>query len=224
MDDIESLIKSGLITVPPETVIYETSLMNNSDTIKNVRVVNGWDVISAYNCDKTWSTYRFRLAEFIYEQYSEAERQDILKTIQVEDGHWKWLDKAIFLKSPEYQWYFIKTDDDIEGACLTYHPKDSFLSKEKIFYIEFIAVAPWNRKNPMEKKRYNNIGSLLLRAVTNYSVNNLGLTYQFGLHSLPQAVGFYKKIGMVHCQEADKDQLCYFEIDKQHSINFVGSL
>ncbi|MGI2151874.1 hypothetical protein ACROAK_03130 [Shewanella oncorhynchi] len=222
--DIEQLINQGLIVPDEGSVVYNGTLSTTNNVDLKFKVTNGWDILAAHKCDLEWKAYRYKLAEHLQENYDGETLKEVLGTIQVEDAHWKWLDKSFFYNSDEYQWYFLKTSSDVEAVCLTYHPKASELYSGNIFYIEFIAVAPWNRDDPMEQKRFKSLGSLLMRIVINYSVTKLGLTYGFSLHSLPQANGFYKRIGMTHCKNADKDSLEYFEMDVDSSMKFVGVL
>lgn len=222
--DVEQLIRLGLLKPEDEKVVYTGSIESSNGDISAYRVTNGWDVLSAHQCDTEWKAYRFKLAEYLEQTFVGGDLEKALASIPVEDAHWRWLDKSCCYHSQEYQWFFLKTDSGIEAACLTYHPKASELADENIFYIEFIAVSPWNRDDPMQGKVFKSIGSLLMRVVINYSVEELGQTYGFSLHSLPQANGFYKKIGMVHCKSADKDCLEYFEMDEENSRKFVSAL
>jgi hypothetical protein len=222
--DIRQLIKLGVITPDVENVVSNGNIVTTNGVSFPYRITNGWNVLYAHQCDEEWAAYRFKLAEYLEKNFKGGELKKVLSSIQVEDAHWKWLHKSCFFNTAEYQWFFLKTDSNIEAACLTFHPKASELCTGNIFYIEFIAVAPWNRDDPMEQKKFKSIGSLLMRAAINYSVTTLGQTYGFSLHSLPQASGFYKKIGMTHCKSADKDNLEYFEMNEDNSKVFVGAL
>ena len=81
-------------------------------------------------------------------------------------------------------------DSKPQGACLIFHPKDSIIDSGDIFYIEFLAVAPWNIDNPRAKREFKGIGSLIIKCILNFAVNTLQLKPGFSLRSLPQAKGY----------------------------------
>ncbi|MCU4191333.1 GNAT family N-acetyltransferase [Vibrio cholerae] len=220
--DLNELIRLGLIHRNDEKVIEQGVLNDESNNGIGYRVTFGWDLFSANSCDKSWKIYRFELAEYIEKNFTEDDFPTIFAQMQVEDYHWNWLSKSLVYQGDEYKWFYLKTEQDVEAACLAYHPKKSAVDSEEIFYIEFIAVAPWNRENPMSAKKLKGVGSILLKASIKYLVNSLGLTYRFGLHALPQARGYYQKIGMDYLPIGDKDSLEYFEMSDKNSITFVN--
>jgi len=220
--DIDELVRLGLISIDDEQVIDQGLLNDNDNNKVDYRVTFGWDLISADTCDKKWKIYQFEIAEYIEKNFEENEFPMIFSQMQVEDYHWEWLSKSLVYRSDEYKWFYLKTGSNVEAACLAYHPKKSAVDSKDIFYIEFIAVAPWNRENPMSPKKLKGVGSTLLRATIKYLVNSLGLTYRFGLHALPQARGYYQKIGMEYLPIGDKDSLEYFEMSDNNSITFVN--
>lgn len=220
--DIDKLVKLGLIDFNDENIIKSGVMHDNNNKEIDYRVSFGWDLVSACLCDKDWKIYRFNLIEYIEKNFESNEIQKILSSIQIEDYHWKWVSKSMVYNSDEHKWFYLKTGNKIEAACLAYHPKKSAVDSEDIFYIEFIAVAPWNRDDPMSPKKLQGIGSSLLKTVIKYLVDSLGLTYRFGLHALPQASGYYTKIGMDYISLGDKDSLEYFEMSNHNSINFVN--
>lgn len=220
--NIDALIKLGLLQIENEVVISDGELVTSSNQKAKYRITVGWDLIAAHQCDTEWKIYNFKLAEFIKANFTQSEIPNVLKEIQVEDHHWEWAKKSICYRTPEYQWFYLKTQGRIEAACLMYHPKASAVDNTNIFYIEFIAVAPWNRKDPMSNRELYNVGSTLLKEVIRYAVNTLGLTYRFSLHSLPQAKSYYDRIGMIHCPSGDKDNLQYYEMNEVNSANFIS--
>jgi len=174
--------------------------------------------------DSAWKEYRLKMLAYLKDECDDEERDEYLSKIQTEDFHWNWFNKSTCYNTEEYKWFFLKSGDSVEAACLIFFPKKSALNDNSIFYVEFIAVAPWNRFTPLEKKRYNGVGKKLLQAVIKYSAATLGYTYGFCLHSLPQAQGFYEHIGMIHIDALDKSPLQYYEIDDNNSMRFAGVL
>ncbi|MDN3379316.1 MULTISPECIES: GNAT family N-acetyltransferase [unclassified Pseudoalteromonas] len=181
----------------------------------------GWDIQSANSCDLSWRAYRIKLAEYLDANFQQSEINDILKQIPTEDCHWCWVNKSKAFNSDEYSWFFFHTDE-VESVCLTYHPKSSELKDSNIFYIEYIAIAPWNRDDPYKSKKFKGIGSLLIKEVLKYFIDTKGYELGFSLHSLPQAVGFYQRIGMQHVSSADKEGLRYFEMPDDKAAEFMG--
>jgi hypothetical protein len=173
----------------------------------------GWDIGIANVCDETWGVFNVRLMRFIRDQqYEPKELQKVLSEIQVDDSHWRWLDKSCFYHSDEYTWFFVVAEGYPQAACLTYHPKPSALDGKPIFYIEYVAVAPWNRRNPMCDRSFKGVGPTLIEQVCGYANEKFGTRPGFSLHALPKAVGFYQKIGMENVVAMDKPPLTYFEM------------
>lgn len=86
-----------------------------------------------------------------------------------------------------------------------------FEPRRRVVYVHFLATAPWNRPLVQDPPRYRLSGTLLLRFARQRSeqVGYLGLV---GLHTLPEAEDFYRRMGMIDCGlDAEKDNLTYFE-------------
>ncbi|MGP3141738.1 GNAT family N-acetyltransferase [Serratia nevei] len=224
--DINQLVRLGIIPAPDNEVIIEQGSINKCDATKESYTISyGWSVPNALSCDKGWKEYRARILTHIKENCNnDEERNEILSKIQTEDYHWNWFSKSVNYHEDEYKWFFLRTDNHVEAACLIYFPKKSVFSDGNIFYVEFIAVAPWNRFTPLEEKRFKGVGKMLLQAVIKYVTRNLGYQYGFCLHSLPQAQGFYEHIGMQHVDALDKKTLFYYEIDNASAMRFVGEV
>lgn len=62
---------------------------------------------------------------------------------------------------------------------------------QKLVYVEYLASAPWNRKEIQRPPRYQGVGTNLLRYARVRSVE-LGYSGRVGLHSLPGSVKFYE--------------------------------
>lgn len=215
-------ILSSLGLLPNTETISAGTILDSNNISVNYRIDIGWDIAAANACDLSWRAYRIKLAEFLDSNYNSSEITDVLRSIPTEDLHWCWERKSKAFYSDEYSWFFFHTDNEVEAVCLTYHPKSSELTGDNIFYIEYIAIAPWNRDDPLAPKKYKGIGSLLIKEVLKYFKNNQSYDFGFSLHSLPQAVGFYEYIGMQHISNADKDSLLYFEMPNEKAADFIG--
>lgn len=186
-------------------------------------VVNGWSVKASFECDRAWGRSTVEFLDYIARQgFSGDELEAVLLSMQTEDSHWRWFDKSIKLTSDEYEWFYLYAEGKPQGACVIYHPKESVLTKTHIFYVEFIAVAPWNRKCSIRERELAGVGSTLLRVALKFSVQKLKLSPGFSLHSLPQTVLFYRKLKMVNIKECDKGPLAYFELPAALATEMMG--
>jgi len=191
--------------------------------VKAYSIAHGWDPISSHQCDSKWGDYNYQLLSYIKDQnYSPQQLEDVLNLVQLEDSHWDWLQKSYLYRSDEYDWFYLIVDNEVQAACLIYHPKKSAIDSDNIFYVEFVAVAPWNRTNLMKARRFKGLASILMKHSVNYSINQLRLRPGFSLHSLPLAEGFYKKIGMNEFPEFNKNELTYFEMPEAGALTLVG--
>jgi hypothetical protein len=180
---------------------------------KPFELLLGWNIGLANRCDNTWGVFTTQLVRFIRKQnYTEDQLKSVLAEVQFDDSHWRWLEKALHSKSDEYKWFFLMADGEPQAACMIYHPKPSAFDGQGVFYIEYIAAAPWNRKNPMADQAFIGIGHLMVREVSRYATKTLSLRPGFSLHALPRAAGFYESIGMSRFPHLDKGTMPYFEM------------
>lgn len=198
--------------------IIQNSFKTKDNSDINYTILVGRDIKLTQECDQQWASYNIDFFQFIDENIQESDLDAVLSSLQLEDAHWNWFNKSLQLCSGAYKWFYLLCDDKVQANCVIYQPRESLLSQKNIFYIEFIAVAPWNRKNNIRDKRYNGIGTLLIKSILTYAIDTLKLTPGFSLHSLPQATGYYEQLGMIHCSEKDKEKLKYFEIPNDKSI------
>lgn len=203
--------------------IKSGNLIDSEGKSVEYEINHGWDILSATSCDCQWASFNMKLFEYIKEQdYSEQELETVLSGIQIEHLHWNWFKKSVCYTSDGYEWFYFFADEKPQGASLIYHPKDSIIDSENIFYMEFLEVAPWNRDNPIAKRKFKGIGSLIIKHVLNFAVNKLRLKPGFSLHSLPQSIDYYKKIGMVNYPERNDKDLAYFEMSRTKSKEMLG--
>lgn len=221
LEDIKAFLDCKTPLFDNGIVVKVGQIPRNDGVQVPYEIQAGWDLGKAHWCDKNWGIFNLHLLKFIKgKNYSDKERTEVLESIQIDDSHWEWLKKAIAYRTSEYVWLFLMADDVPQGACLIYHPKKSELESGEIFYIEYIASAPWNRKNPMSARRFGGIGSLLIKAAMTYATNELKLRQGFSLHALPRAVPFYEQMGMKPYAALDKDKLKYFEMPRATATQF----
>lgn len=94
---------------------------------------------------------------------------------------------------------------------------------QHLVYVEFVENAPWNRAELFDPPRYRGVGSILIRAPVALS-EELEFRGRIGLHSLPQANGFYANTcGMTDLgADPDYEGLRYFEMTPEDAQAFIA--
>ena len=94
---------------------------------------------------------------------------------------------------------------------------------QHLVYVEFVENAPWNRAELFNPPRYRGVGSILIRAAVALS-EELEFHGRIGLHSLPQANGFYANTcGMTNLgADRDHEGLRYFEMTTDQARAFIA--
>lgn len=178
------------------------------------KIVHGWNLQSSLECDTLWKQGWLTLFKQIQQaEPDETMQNEILASISTEDIRWDWFRKAVAFSSDEYEWFHLYADGKPQAACLIYHPEASALEPGDIFYVKFVAVAPWNRTCDFRPREFRRLGEIILRAAQRFAVKELKLRPGFCLHSLPKAEGFYTKLKMVKVDgKEDAESLAYFEL------------
>lgn len=208
-------IRRALDAAPPEIsssgIISKGTLTGRTGPV-DYTVHLGWDLLIANLCDRTWGTFNIALLRHIQQLESQGiDINPLLESAQLEDNHWRWLDKSLHYRGESYKWFFLIAENYPQAACLIYQPKASVAGAGNIFYVEYIASAPWNRENALAERTFKGIGPKLLERVISYAKDDLKLHSGFSLHSLPKAVQFYQKLGMKAFPQYDKEGLKFFE-------------
>ena len=141
--------------------------------------------------------------------------------------HWDWRRKAAGLQhmlgSPGFS---IMCGGVTQGMMLT----DTVTRRcrierqvgKNLVYVSFVENAPWNRKELFDPPRYQGVGSILMRAAVELSKEH-EFKGRLGLHSLPQANGFYANVcGMSDLgPDASYEGLRYFEMTPEQAEAFI---
>jgi hypothetical protein len=208
---------------PPLQVIETGELAHANGNKIPFDITHGWSAKTSLQCDVAWKTGWLELLERIEKVEPDKMRQvEILASISMEDLEWRWFDKAIYYTSDEYEWFHLHANGKPQAACLIYHPKPSALGKGDIFYVEFVAVAPWNRECSIRPRELRGAGKAILRAALRFAVKTLKLRPGFCLHSLPKAEGFYTTLKMVNVPGKEKDLMLYFELPEALATQLMG--
>ena len=141
--------------------------------------------------------------------------------------HWNWRKKTETLQGMlAHPGFSIVCDGVTQGMMLV----DTTMKRCRIdgqrgrhlVYVEFVENAPWNRPELFDPPRYRGVGSILIRAAIALS-EELEFHGRIGLHSLPQANGFYANTcGMTDLGvDPDHEGLRYFEMTPEQARAFV---
>jgi hypothetical protein len=109
--------------------------------------------------------------------------------------HWDWRAKLTAIRELlAHQTFSIVCQGETQGLMAVNLTKPARLPNQHgkpMVYVEFLETAPWNRAVLYKPPRYSGVGSVLIRTAVELSVQE-GFKGRIGLHSLPQADGFYR--------------------------------
>ena len=148
--------------------------------------------------------------------------RDIQGTLEVQDHHWEWRTKCSIAPGTNRRVLSLLNGNEVEAAMLLLSGKTSCdpSASLPILYVDYLAVAPWNRKTFQNPQRFRHLGTVMIGAAVEFS-RALGFDGRCGLHSLPQSEGFYRRIGMRDFGlDAAYLSLRYFEFDAAGAANF----
>lgn len=146
--------------------------------------------------------------------------QDIMSKLGVQDQHWDWRRKCSIAPGTNRRVFSLLNSGEVEAAMmLLFGQKSRDSSLQPIVYVDYVAVAPWNRQPFQEPQRFRGLGTVMLGAAVELS-RQLGHDGRCGLHSLPQSEGFYRKIGMRDFGLDAAKSMRYFEFDASGASTF----
>lgn len=138
----------------------------------------------------------------------------LLNEAQQPDRGWDW-EYFIRLahKESRYEAWAVEAENLVQGMILLetrWHSSQVSVG-DRLVYVEAIASAPWNRSLFGYQAHLKGAGSVLMRFSRTRS-QEVGCSGRVGLHSLPEAEGFYRAQGMPdYGPDESKDELTYFE-------------
>lgn len=169
--------------------------------------------------------WRSTWVPFVTEAVSRFERQGKRRRDWPQDLHWRWDEKADWSRNIwALKRYALTSEGDLQGLLLLNLAKYSKLPSQKgrhVVYVEFVAAAPWNRPDMVEKRRFRGVGQALMRVAVEVSRHE-SFRGRVGLHSLPQACDFYRATcGMTDLgPDSSYDGLMYFEFTEEQADAF----
>jgi GNAT superfamily N-acetyltransferase len=143
-----------------------------------------------------------------------------------ENWHWDWQAKMASVTGLlAYRGFSVVAGGETQGLSridLTGHGREPSQRGKPIIYLDYLEVAPWNRRDlGFDPPRFGGVGSALLTAAVALSEEE-GFHGRVGLHSLPRADDFYRKCGFTDLgQDPAVQNLRYFEITAEQAGAFL---
>jgi hypothetical protein len=146
----------------------------------------------------------------------------------MQSSHWDWRGKASLRKGLANAGYSITCEGGLQGMMFV----DSAMHRchlpnqktKNLIYVEYLESAPWNQKALKSPPRYAGVGSSLIYAAVELSFDE-GFKGRIGLHSLPQANGYYARLGLTNLGPGfGYDNLNYFELSEHAASSFLHSV
>jgi hypothetical protein len=147
---------------------------------------------------------------------------ETLGSFGVQDSHWQWRTKCSVALGTNRHTFSLLNASEVEAAMVLLAGKQSRdVAPLPIVYVDYVAVAPWNRNQIQNPQRFRHLGTVMLGAAVAKSIS-LGHEGRCGLHSLPQSEGFYQRIGMTDFGiDSSYSSLKYFEFKSQSAMTFI---
>ncbi len=155
----------------------------------------------------------------------ELEANETPKKKWPQDLHWDWELKLNSIRSlMAYRSLCLLCEGQVQGLIILNLMERARLESQagkELVYIEFLATAPWNRKEITAAPVFRGVGSILVYETIKVSADE-EFQGRIGLHSLPQANDFYENIcGMTFVgSDCKKQNLSYFEMTPEQARRF----
>jgi hypothetical protein len=148
--------------------------------------------------------------------------QPRLQGTHEDDQFWNWEQKhRVYTRNAQYESYAVECGGMTQGLMLIAIGgyRSWVESRRRLVYVHSIATAPWNRTQLQNPVLYRLVGTTLLE-FARFRSNELGYGGLVGLHALPGAEGFYRRLNFMDCgMDEEKENLAYFEWYQQQSTN-----
>lgn len=164
-------------------------------------VVHGFDAKLTLQAEQDWTIEKAKVFREIYAAHPTVQNdlnefRKRAAEYNLVDWHWNWSTKALSCTGNGYEWFYLIADNRVQAMCIIFHPKNSPLLNDNVFYVDYIAVAYWNRPRPNYIRQFDSLGTVLLSYCVKYSIEQLKYRPGFFLHSLPSAEPYYSKKGL----------------------------
>lgn len=144
----------------------------------------------------------------------------------IEDAHWDWNMKATRTEGIlAYDQYVIEVNEETQGMMITESTlRTSKLENGKpLIYIEYLAIAPWNRKSITKTPQYGLVGKMLFFQAVGDSVEK-GFKGRVGLQSLPGAIKWYEHLELIKFDIEPSENMHYFELSESTALKLLSEL
>ena len=139
--------------------------------------------------------------------------------------HWNWQQKTAQVQGLlGFRGFSVVARLVTQGLAqidLTKFARESSQAGKPLVYLDYLEVAPWNRPGFGAAPQLRGVGSALISAAVTLSLEE-DYKGRIGLHSLPQADAFYRKIGMTDLgPDVAYQNLRYFEMTAEQARVFL---
>ncbi|MEQ8283556.1 MAG: GNAT family N-acetyltransferase [Parvibaculum sp.] len=161
----------------------------------------------------------------MFDVLRELARQGVPRSQWPQSWHWNWEQKAARVAGLlAFRGFSVVARGETQGLAqvdLSKMSREASQVGKPLVYVEYLEVAPWNRVELGKMPRLRGVGSALVTAAVALSCEE-GFKGRLGLHSLPQADDFYRKIGMADLgQDPASQNLRYFEMTVDQARIFL---
>lgn len=143
----------------------------------------------------------------------------------LEHQNWSWetkvQDSSNLLSMPALA---IECNGEAQGIMMLvtdgYWSRNSGTRNQPLVYVQYLSTAPWNLPAITLEPKYKGVGTVLLSAAIQLSLN-LDFKGRIGLHSLPQAEPYYE-CHSFDCYGIDRhNNLKYYELSAESAAKFL---
>mgnify|MGYP002768963628 CR=1 FL=1 len=200
---------------------------NHTGALHPYTVSVGLDTMLTLTMHEDWSRAKADAIQELRQKYaggfqSEEEARQVTAQYGLTDFSWDWPRKIAFCSTNEYEWFYLMAEGKAQAVCIIYHPQSSIIDGERIFYIDYIASAYWNRNRPSYQRKFSAVGTKLISYVIEHATVKLGYRPGFSLHSLPSAETYYSSLGITaYHHDVEKEGLRYFEASTACANNLL---
>lgn len=144
-----------------------------------------------------------------------------------ENRHWVWRDKVARIQGLlAYRTFAIVCEGQTQGLMQINTAGTCRLPGQvgkPLAYVDYLETAPWNRASIVAQPRFGLVGTLLIRAAIEVSLEE-EFHGRIGLHSLPQSEAFYVQACEMSGLGIDGtyENLKYFEMTPEQAASFLG--
>ena len=142
-------------------------------------------------------------------------------------GHWDWRKKHQAVGHLlAYRFLGLECETQMQGLMLVATAgKVCRIDSQRglpLVYIHHLATAPWNSPRVVDAPRFSLVGSVLLAAAIQLSIDE-EFSGRVGLHSLPQADDWYRRCRMSDLgpDPSERQNLRYFEMTPKQAQTFL---